>query len=207
MRPVSRPRRPPIVLGALALTALVALAFASPTAAAEPRYLMVYGAPLARPVILDDLDENLDFMLAITEPAGVGPDALAGRPSLSLALFWQHQTWEQYVRASGSLAALRPEQAEQRGRFYPASGTTEPIVVLDAVPGPGTLVRRVAPQGLAILARHGVPTRLDPAPAAGGAGGASRSPLREFALGLLVAAILAGGGLIRRQYAAGGGAR
>jgi hypothetical protein len=104
----------------IAVIALVAVLWAAaPAQAAAPRLVMVSGAPLAKPVLLSDWGE-------ITTLYGMlfnGPAALSelrgGRPSLQLALFWDANVWEPYVR-DGRLGSLRPEQADQFGRFYPA---------------------------------------------------------------------------------------
>jgi hypothetical protein len=103
---------------------------------------MVSGAPLAKPVLLSDWGE-------ITTLYGMlfnGPAALSelrgGRPSLQLALFWDANVWEPYVR-DGRLGSLRPEQADQFGRFYPAVPDGPGLVEL---PGVGTWPKRVSPQ-------------------------------------------------------------
>lgn len=141
----------------IAVIALVAVLWAAaPAQAAAPRLVMVSGALLAKPVLLSDWGE-------ITRLYGMlfnGPAALSelrgGRPSLQLALFWDANAWEPYVR-DGRLGSLRPEQADQFGRFYPAVPDGPALVEL---PGVGTWPKRVSSQALAILARHGVPVRL-----------------------------------------------
>ncbi|MGI8551544.1 MAG: hypothetical protein ACR2PL_12295 [Dehalococcoidia bacterium] len=141
----------------LALTAVVvfaAVSFSRPAAAAAPRLLMVYGAPLPAPIILDDWRENLDVMLAMTEPSSITPVQLSGRPSLELALFWG-EGWDQELKQG----PLRPEQATQRGRYFPAVGDADPVVIL-GFPSP-PLIRLLKPVGAEILARHGVPARLE----------------------------------------------
>ncbi len=63
----------PRALLLVALAWLLALPLAAPARAAAPRFLMVYGTALARPVVLADWEENHDFMLATAEPTTVTP--------------------------------------------------------------------------------------------------------------------------------------
>jgi hypothetical protein len=77
-----------------------------------------------------------------------------------VAMFWGMQ-WVHYMQQHKSLAALRPRQADQLARLYPAYSTAPALFVLDSIPGPYTsLIRRIGPQGLAVLARDGIPVRL-----------------------------------------------
>jgi hypothetical protein len=141
----------------IAVIALVAVLWgAAPARAAAPRLVMVSGAPLAAPVLLSDWDEIATlYGMLVSGPAT--PSELRGRrPSLQLALFWDANLWEPYVR-DGRLGSLRSGQANQFGWFYPAVPGSPALVELPRV---GTWPRRVSPQALAILARHGVPVRL-----------------------------------------------
>ncbi len=140
---------------------LLALATSLMTAwAAGPCILMVYGPPLAKPVTLHNWPENEQFMVAAVDTATVTPAQLGGRPYMSLALFWG-SPWEQYVNQGKPLTALRPAQANQCARLYPAYGTARPVLALDSdrVPSEWQL-RQIGSEGLAILARHGIPVRL-----------------------------------------------
>lgn len=134
------------------------LSAALPVEAAAPRLILVYGPPLAQPVVLDDWQENLTLMVAATEDAGLSADKLRGRPYFRLAFFWG-QEWAAYVDAGKPLSALRPEQGNQAGRFYPAIGDAGPVLTFDSIPGTGPLTRRLEQAGVAVLARHGIPTR------------------------------------------------
>jgi len=135
---------------------------ALPVEAAAPRLLIVYGPPLTRPVILDDWQENLTLMLAATDNAGISADALQGRPYVRLAFFWGPE-WAQYVDAGKPLSALRPEQGNQHGRFYPAVGNEGPILTFDDRLATPANVRRLDQTGVSVLAHHGIPTHY-PAP-------------------------------------------
>jgi hypothetical protein len=69
-----------------------------------------------RPSSLSDWDELLTLTGLLSSGPAAPSDPLAGRPSLQLAMFWDAGIWEPYVR-EGLLGSLRPEQANQFGRF------------------------------------------------------------------------------------------
>jgi hypothetical protein len=129
-----------------------AAALAAPVHAAAPNYILVSGPGLTQPVVLDDWSENGRLLVAI----GRGPVAkraalrgLARRPRFDLAEFWG---WSTQPRPAD------PREASQHGLFYPAHGRKPAIF---KVMVQGTRVPRIASaRALAILARHGVPTRL-----------------------------------------------
>jgi len=145
---------------ALGVAALAVAALTSPALAKGPRILMVYGSPLAKPIIVNNWANNEKLMFAITDDMSVQHAHLRGRPYFRLALFWR-ETWDQYMKHHKPSTALHPNQADQFARFYPAYGASRPLFVLDSIPGPYTsLVRRIRPAGLAVLRRYGVPVRL-----------------------------------------------
>src|ERR1700682_1177895 len=145
------------VAGALAFVALAQGVV--PAFAAAPRVILVYGGGLPRPVVLDDWNENLNLMVAMSSDASdVSKDSLVRRPSFRVAMFWG-PVWDEYMRAGGDPSALNPDQA-QLGRFYPRTGTSDPLFTFDSIPGPGALVRKLLPKGVEILARHGIPSSI-----------------------------------------------
>jgi hypothetical protein len=148
---------------------LLGLGVAVPATAAAPRLIMVYGGPLARPVVLADWWGNLAVITG--EAVDVRPEGLSARPYLNLALFWGPR-WDTYVRDGGSLDALHPEQANEHARFYPAVGEAPALVESQNIGG----LRRLPPQGAEVLARHGIPVRLDAAGASARADGGSVAP-------------------------------
>jgi hypothetical protein len=152
----------------VAIALLAVVWSAAPAQASAPRLVMISGAPLASQVLLSDWGE----IATLTELLSSGPaapsDPRGDRPSLQLAMFWNAGLWESYVR-DGRLGTLRPEQADQFGRFYPAVPGRPALVDL---PWDGTWPKRVSPEALAILVRHGVPTQLD-------GGGGSGMPTRR----------------------------
>jgi hypothetical protein len=128
-----------------------AVALAVPGWAAAPNYILVSGPGLEQPVVLDDWSENGRLLVEI----GNGPRAkrpalrsLVRRARYDLAEFW---AWSANPRPTD------PREATQHGLFYPAHGRKPAIfkVMVDGTRAP-RLATRAA---LAILARHGVPTR------------------------------------------------
>jgi hypothetical protein len=138
----------------LVLAAALALAVAGPAQAAAPRLIMISGEPLAEPILLDDAEEVFALYQAFFfEGDPVARIALQGRPSLRLALFWDNALWEPYVR-DGRLAELRPTDANQFGRFYPAVGGEPALVDLRAH---GRWPKIVGEAGRHILEARGIP--------------------------------------------------
>jgi hypothetical protein len=129
----------------------VALVFASTVEAAAPRYILVSGPGLARPVLLANWGENGTLLAALVNArraSGETVRRLNKRPRLRLGLFWG---WPEKPRPT------RPSQANQTGWFYPTWRSQPPIVDLLVN---GVRVPRIAPaRVLRIFARHGVPTR------------------------------------------------
>jgi hypothetical protein len=153
MRTVHRP-----LLRALLATALglVAVLFAAlPAQAAYPRLILISGEELEKPVVLDRVDEIVDLTTAIATAPSVAREQVDGRAYFRLSLFWGDDLWEPYVR-EGRLDELRPEQANQEGRFYPTYRGREAVIdlLVSGRPGP----KRAPTEALAILARNGVPT-------------------------------------------------
>jgi hypothetical protein len=135
----------------------VALVLASTVEAAAPRYILLSGPGLARPVLLANWEENGTLLAALVNaPRARGETVrrLSKRPRLRLGLFW------------GSPEGRRPtrqSQANQKGWFYP-TWRLQPAVIDLRVNG--VRVPRIAPiRILRIFARHGVPTRLPVPPA------------------------------------------
>lgn len=156
---IRRIRRGLLIVG---LTLLVAALVAGPAVAAAPRLMMVYGPPLPEPIVLRDWRENLTVMVNMKR-TNIDPGELEGRPYLKMALFWGPR-WAEYVEEGGSLDALRPEQANQHARFYPATGDEPALITLNSSKlGPGS-IRRVEPEALAVLSRRGVPVRSEAPP-------------------------------------------
>jgi hypothetical protein len=133
---------------AVALVLAAALALAPPASAAAPRYILVSGPGLARPVLLQDHWENLRLLVPLVKAPRMNRDGLARRPRFDLALFWG---WPERP-------PTRPRDANQHGWFYPARGP-RPAVVDLRVNGE-RFPRRAPREVLRIFARYGIPTRL-----------------------------------------------
>ena len=142
---------------------------ASGAPAAAPWIVIFHGLPLPARVVIADWHENQRLMLALAEPVGpFGVEPGAGA-YVEVALFWGPE-WANYPRDSASLARLRPDQASQRARFYPATGERAALWVFRAGlggsgPVPPAPARGVTPAGLSLLEARGIPVRVAlPAP-------------------------------------------
>jgi hypothetical protein len=142
-----------LILAALAATTVPALA-------KGPGIMMVYGAPLTKPVVVSNWRDNAAIMFAASDSSSIMHARLTDRPSLRVAMFWGLH-WMRYMQHHKPLAAVHPAQAVQFARFYPAHGGAPALFVFDSIPGPYTsLIRRIGASGLEVLARYGVPVRL-----------------------------------------------
>lgn len=144
------------VLAMLLIVSLIPFADASPALAARPCVVLFYGGALATPIAVNGCSAS-SWLLA-GPPAPITPAMLEGRPSFQLAFFW-NAIWVDDGTAAASPDWLRPEQANQYGRFYPALGVAPAILAMDFIAGPGTLFWYLQPEGLRLLEAHGVPTR------------------------------------------------
>jgi hypothetical protein len=133
---------------ALLAVSLGAGALAAPANGAAPRYIMITGRGIPKPILLADWRENMAFELAIANaPKAARPPGLSVRPRVELWLFWG---W-------GERRPKRPEQANQHGWLYLAVGSQPALVVLKV---DGTSKPRLVSAPLRrILERHDVPTR------------------------------------------------
>ena len=85
---------------------MVALLLAPPGDAAAPRYILVSGPGLKRPVLLGSWDENGQLLSALVSAPRESRDALARRPRFDLALFWG---WPER-----GIRPMRPDNASHR---------------------------------------------------------------------------------------------
>ena len=64
-------------------------------------------------------------------------------------------------RTPEALARLRPAQANQHGRFYPARGDSDALVLIGSTSSRAyTTLGPIAEHGLALLELYGVPVRV-----------------------------------------------
>lgn len=151
-----------------ALLGLLANASAAPRAlAAAPPIILVSGPPLCRPIVLAEWGQIISLLSSGADDPPRGQlEPPGGRTYFDLALFWEDEWWT-YVQTEQPLDWLQPDQAMQHGRFYPASADEPALLVLPEVQRRGGVtltswsVRRMDEAGLAILAEHGVPVRMD----------------------------------------------
>ena len=142
--------------------------------AAAPVFLAISGPALKERMVLASPVQATcycgpvaQFMQAAVsgEYVTVDPESLKGRPYLDLRFYWGPE-WVRYAEAGGRGESLRPDQANQRGRFYPAAGSMPAIVEVDASPDfPGKPVdspyRTISDRGLQMLKELGLPVRID----------------------------------------------
>ena len=152
-------------------TAVVCLAFvffitfASPAEAAFPRLLMVYGAPLARPLVVEDPQEIVKVFVGTSE--AVDRNDLDRRQYFELALFWGND-WNRYMDEGRPASALKTEDVTPfsnipiRGRLYPACGDLPAQITLTEVDSQAIRNKwRLSPDGLKVLEKLGVPIKSD----------------------------------------------
>lgn len=132
---------------AVAVVAVCAV-LAAPAYAAAPRYILVSGPGLTRPVLLGDWQENLRFLESLLPARKLPAFRPAGRPRYDLALFWG---------VPAKPIPTRPRDANQHAWFYPAHAGRPAVV--DLVLSGESAARVASPRALRILARHGIPTR------------------------------------------------
>jgi hypothetical protein len=130
-------------------TLAVVAALAADARAAAPRYILVSGPGLERPVVLGDWGENLAFLVDLIPARRPSPGWRSEhRPRYRLALFWG---------VPSKPVPTDPGEAGQVGWFYPAAKSRRAVVVLgvSGQEGPRIATAKV----LRILERHGIPTR------------------------------------------------
>jgi hypothetical protein len=117
------------------ILAIVASGVSQRLDAISPVIIMIYGAPMAKPVFIT----ARRFFYGIERPTSLTVKDMGRRPYLKLAMFWG-PTYEQYVNNPSLLGQLRPEEAGQHGRLYlPTRG--ESVVVLQTAVRGADIVR------------------------------------------------------------------
>jgi hypothetical protein len=139
------------------LVALVAVVWClvgvEAASAAAPRIVIFSGAPLDHQIVVTDWHAIFAVTQATVSAPAVARRRLAARPSVRISMFWG-PVWNDYLRHGGDPNALRPAQADQVGRFFPAHQGR--AAVLD-LPWAGRWPRRVPPAALTVLKRFGIP--------------------------------------------------
>ncbi|HET7130572.1 MAG TPA: hypothetical protein VFJ93_16015 [Gaiellaceae bacterium] len=103
---------------------------------------------------------NWTAIFRVVEPVASAPNVkraqLVGRPRLRLSMFWGPR-WVDYLAAGHSAAALRPQDADQQGSFYPAWHGRPAAIDL---PWAGTWPRLVPAKALAMLKHYRIPVAV-----------------------------------------------
>ena len=131
---------------------------------AAPWAIIAHGPFLEKSIVMANWEENQAVMLAASEPAPrTQASELVRRPYVALALFWGPE-WKHLQDAPAAVARLKPRQANQHARFFPANGDSPAILAMNMSTTPGTGaqldIRSVDAKGLAVLSAHGIPIRL-----------------------------------------------
>jgi hypothetical protein len=124
-----------------------------PASAASPRILLFSGAPLTHPIVISDWQRIFRFYVPTATSARVTRSQLAARPRLRVSLFWGPR-WIDYLAHGRDPQTLRPRDADQTARFYPA---WHGHAALFDLPSVWRRPRTVPAAALAILGRYGVP--------------------------------------------------
>ena len=137
------------------LAASLAITAAGVSARKAPWIVLVYGNLLPERRALVSWEENQKLIASLGPETVLPPGSARGgeRRGLELALFWRIG-WRGSAASAASVRALQPEQADQRGWYYPAKDQAPAVITL------GSGYRVVGDSGLAVLRRHGIPTRV-----------------------------------------------
>ena len=132
----------------------------APTRLAAPEVIVMHGGPLTRRVVLGDYDENHRLMLATTERATLSVDLLRQRPRIGATMYWGTQ-WRGRKDLPDSVGLVVTMDGAQAGAFYPAFHGKPAIWVFGAYGTVPASARRISADGLAILAKHNIPTTVE----------------------------------------------
>jgi hypothetical protein len=120
--------------------------------AAGPRFIMISGLDLKRPVVLADWNDNLRIMTEAAKARVIPATELRQRPHYRVGEFWGPE-W-----LTRTPDELKLSQANQFGEFYPARAG-KPAAIRIVVNGI-YLARRAGPVLLSALKKHGVRASL-----------------------------------------------
>ena len=132
-----------------------------PAGVAAPSIILFHGSRLPKPVFVADFKQNAVLMAAVTQAVNVREDTLTQRPFVEVAMFWGPD-WHQYVVDRKPLDVLKPEDANQHGRIYPATDDADALFVFNGNEAASNTVRRIGlarwidANGLSMLRTHSV---------------------------------------------------
>lgn len=127
---------------------------------AAPQVIVVNGGPLRQRVVLVDFEENMRLMLATTATASVQLASLRQRPRIPVAMYWGIE-WMGKLDLPDSVGPIAATPGAQPGAFYPAFRGQPAIWLFGAYGVTPASARWVKGEGLAILAKHKIPTRVN----------------------------------------------
>lgn len=126
---------------------------------AAPQVIVFGGGPLRQRVVLNDWSENQRLMLAAGRVVRVPADSFRNRPRISVAMYWGSQ-WKDRTDLPDSVSIFSTLDGAQSGAFYPrVKGQPGLWVFGPAAASPGS-TRILEREGMAILAKHGVPVDI-----------------------------------------------
>lgn len=106
-----------------ATSALLAVLFgALPAQAAYPRLILISGADLEKPVVLDRVDEIVDLTTAIATAPSVRREEVDGRAYFRLSLFWGDDLWELTSAKDGSTSCAQSTRTRKDASIRPTAG-------------------------------------------------------------------------------------
>lgn len=112
---------------------LVAIALGTSVHAAFPRLIMFSGGALKTPMVMTDWPASSAFLQSLQESRSIPEQTLSGRPFLHVTMFWGPQ-WKKYMDEGRPVSALRPEEGNEHGRFYPATASEPAVLLLTGAP-------------------------------------------------------------------------
>ena len=130
----------PIRSAVLVIAGLLTL-LADPLRAVNPALIMFYGQRFPTPVVIEPGSGpkgacaflwGVNRAMTITKAARTRrpiPAGLEGRPYIKFAVFWSYERWSKLRFNTALQKSLKPEDASQHGRIYPAI-LSEPIVIV-----------------------------------------------------------------------------
>jgi hypothetical protein len=137
------------------LAVVVLCATAVTASAAVPRIVVFSGPPLRHAVVVSNWRTIFDVFESAAASRAVPAADLRQRPSLRVSMFWG-PGWNEFLASGGDAHRLKPRQADQAGRFYPAHAGRPAAIDL---PWAGVWPRVMPERGLRLLSRLGVPIR------------------------------------------------
>ncbi|MCC7185182.1 MAG: hypothetical protein IT185_02990 [Acidobacteria bacterium] len=110
-----------------------ALAWGTSLHAAFPRLVMVSGGTMPAPVVMTDWAVTAQLLQHLEPQQTPSAARLEGRPFFQVSMFWGPQ-WKQFMDEGRAVTSLRPEQANEFGRLYPAVGDQPAVLILSGAP-------------------------------------------------------------------------